>query len=120
MAVHPIAVLLRVPQRRQVNASAYEGTSLLNVCVPEFFLAVNLLSHSCLTVLRVCMSVCFGSNFQGAPEVGTGGDSVGEEIHPGQWFIALEARARKNYQIHQRRQVHESFFQFCSLQLSVS
>lgn len=78
MAVHPIAVL-----RRQVNASAYEGTSLLYVCVPEFFLAVNLLSHSCLTVLRVCMSVCFGSNFQDAPEVGTGGDSVGEAAPPG-------------------------------------
>ena len=56
---------------------------MLYVCVPEFFLAVNLLSHSCLTVLRVCMSVCFGSNFQDAPEVGTGGDSVGEAAPPG-------------------------------------
>ena len=29
------------------------------------------------------MSVCFGSNFQDAPEVGTGGDSVGEAAPPG-------------------------------------
>ena len=42
------------------------GTRLLTVCVPVFFLSVNLLSHSCLTVLRVLHEyICLGSNFPG-------------------------------------------------------